>query len=47
MKFHRTTFPLIALAVGTAGIAVAQAQGPYQQPQIHRFLRGYPTPRGL
>jgi hypothetical protein len=30
MKFHRTTFPLIALAVGTAGIAVAQAQGPYQ-----------------
>jgi hypothetical protein len=30
MKFHCTTFPLIALAVGTAGIAVAQAQGPYQ-----------------
>jgi len=31
MKFRCSTFPLIALAVSTAGIAVAQAHGPYQR----------------
>jgi len=30
MKFNRSTLPLIALALSSSGIAVAQAHGPYQ-----------------
>jgi len=30
MKFNCTTLPLIALALSTSGIAVAQPHGPYQ-----------------
>ncbi len=30
MKFNRSTIPLIALALSTSGVAVAQGHGPYQ-----------------
>jgi hypothetical protein len=30
MKFNRSTIPLVALALSTSGVAVAQGHGPYQ-----------------
>ncbi|MGA7315282.1 MAG: hypothetical protein WBX22_15040 [Silvibacterium sp.] len=30
MKFNHSTLPLIALALSTSGVAVAQGLGPYQ-----------------